>query len=260
MKNIQLPNNTYISIEPISPKNLAADNIVIIFLHEALGSIPQWKSFPQDLCNSLGLSGIIYERQGHGSSSGLNGIRDERYLHNYALHELPTLLDIILPLEKKVLLVGHSDGATIALLYAAKYPQRIIGIVSIAAHVIVEKETLAGIQPAIEAFESKKLEGLRRFHGDKTNELFYSWANTWNLPEFKSWNICKDIHGVTAPTLIIQGKKDQYGTDEQVKLIASSISGESKSILLDQCGHIPHLEKGTEVLNEIKSWYAKNQF
>lgn len=260
MKNIQLPNNTSISIEPISPINIEDHTTVIIFLHEALGSIPQWKSFPQDLCNSIGLSGIIYERQGHGTSSGLNGYRDERYLHNYAFEELPSLLDIILPPEKKVLLVGHSDGATIALLYAAKYSKKVLGIVSMAAHVIVEKETLAGIRPAIEAFESKKLEGLRKFHGDKTNELFYAWANTWNLPEFKTWNICKDIHGVTAPTLIIQGEKDQYGTEEQVKLIANSISGNSTTLMIDKCGHIPHLEQGTKVISEINNWYYKLSF
>lgn len=255
MKNIQLQNKVSISIEPISPTNLEDENTVIIFLHEALGSIPQWKSFPQDLCNSLGLNGIIYERQGHGTSSALTHIRDENYLHNYALKELPELLDIILSPDKKVLLVGHSDGGTIALLYAANFPQKVKAIVSMAAHVLVENETLAGIQPAIDAFEAGKLIGLRKFHGDKTNDLFYAWANTWNSPEFSTWNICKDIQPVIAPTIVIQGKDDQYGTKKQVELIAESISGKSTTHLIDKCGHIPHLEQGTKVISEIKNWY-----
>lgn len=255
MKIVQLSTNTSIAVEPIYANFIQDENTVIIFLHEALGSIPQWKSFPQELCNTLQLNGIVYDRQGHGSSSSLNGIRDEYYLHNYALNELPEMLDIILSPDKKVLLVGHSDGGTIALLYAAKYPQKVKAIVSMAAHVIVENETLAGIQPAIDAFEAGKLIGLRKFHGDKTNDLFYAWADTWNSPEFSTWNICKDIHPVIAPTLVIQGKDDQYGTKRQVELIAESISGKSTTLLIDKCGHIPHLEQGTKVISEIKNWY-----
>jgi len=255
MKTIEL-SNAQIAVEPIYATKVVDENTVLVFLHEALGSIQQWKSFPQDLCNALQLNGIIYEREGYGNSSPLQKKRDEHYLHDYALKELPELLEKVLSPEKKVILVGHSDGGTIALLFAAKFPQKVKAIVSMAAHVIVEKETLAGIEPAIQAFEAGKLDGLRRFHGEKTNDLFYAWAHTWNLPAFKTWNICKDIHGVVAPTIILQGKNDQYGTEKQVELIAESITGESTIMLLEHCGHIPHLEQGTRVISEISRWYS----
>lgn len=255
MKAIPLRDAT-IAVEPIYATTVKDENTLLVFLHEALGSISQWKSFPQDICNALQLNGIVYEREGYGNSSPLKSTRDEHYLHDYALKELPELLEIVLSPDKQIILIGHSDGGTIALLYAAKFPNKVKAIVSMAAHVIVEEETLAGIQPAIDAFQAGKLDGLKRFHGDKTQDLFDAWANTWNLPAFRTWNICKDIHAVIAPTLILQGKNDQYGTEKQVQLIAESIAGKSKSVIVDQCGHIPHLEQGTKVISEIKTWYT----
>lgn len=253
MKTIEI-SPAKIAVEPIFATKVGDENTVLVFLHEALGSIQQWKSFPQEVCNALQLNGIVYEREGHGNSSPLTKQRDERYLHDYALCELPALLEKILAPEKEVVLVGHSDGGTIALLYAANFPKKVKGIISMAAHVIVEEETLAGIQPAINAYEAGKLNGLKRFHGDKTDALFYAWARTWNMPEFRNWNICKDIHSVIAPTLIIQGQNDQYGTEKQVQLIAESIAGKSTSVIIEQCGHIPHLEQSNRVLSEIKNW------
>jgi len=255
MKIIHLSSDVSVAVEPIFAQQLKDENTILIFLHEALGSIAQWKSFPQELCNAMQLNGIVYERQGHGSSSKLNHERNEHYLHNYAFLELPKLLEKILSPEKKVVLVGHSDGASIALLFASRYPKNVLGVVSMAAHVIVEDITLKGIAPAITAFEAKKLEGLRKYHGEKTDELFYAWANTWNLPSFRDWNICNEISSITCPVLALQGKNDQYGSEQQLLLIKEHVKGKTNLKMIENCGHHPHLEKQEVLIEEIVKWY-----
>jgi pimeloyl-ACP methyl ester carboxylesterase len=240
----------YIEIEP---EQVYFDSIVIIFLHEALGSIGQWKSFPEHLCNELGLKGIVYERQGHGKSSAFSQERDQYYLHNYAFEELPAFIESVISPDKKILLVGHSDGGTIALLYASKFPQRISGIVTMAAHVINEKETIAGIQPAIDAYLEGKLDGLKKYHGEKTHDLFYAWATIWRDERFEDWNIVSEIGG-DFPGLFIQGMDDQYGTPKQLELIQSKFKN-GNTLLLDDCGHHPHLEKEKAVISSINSFY-----
>lgn len=251
MKHIDL-NGISLAVAPVLAKEVVDEHTVLLFLHEALGSIGQWKSFPQQLCNTLKLNGIVYERQGYGNSSPLSSERTNAYLHQYAWEELPQLLDKLLPQEKKVILVGHSDGASIALLYAAKYPQRVQSVVSMAAHVIVEDVTLAGIAPAVQAYEQGKLDGLKKYHGDKTEQLFYAWAHTWNLPEFRDWNICKDIETIACPILAIQGVNDQYGTEKQLDLIEQHTPlATVQKVMLPQCGHHPHLEQSTKVIDLI---------
>jgi len=246
-----------LAVEPIYAEITSYENTLLIFLHEALGSIAQWKSFPQNLCNKLRLNGIVYERQGHGNSSALKDKRNEFYLHNYAWDELHKLIETILSLDKKIILVGHSDGASIALLYASKFPKQVIGIVSMAAHVIVEKETIAGIQPAVDAYEQGKLVGLKKYHGEKTDGLFYAWAKTWNLNEFKDWNICREIENINQPVLAIQGMDDQYGTFQQLELIKNHIVGDVDLEFIKNCGHHPHLEQSIFVIERISKWVQK---
>ncbi len=243
----------------IEPSNLKDKGTVLLFLHEALGSIGQWKSFPQELCNKLGLRGIVYERQGYGQSSPLSETRGNDYLHRYALDELPKFIDAAIPKEVNLILVGHSDGGTIALLYAKQYPKRVVGMITMAAHVIVEPITLAGIDPAIKAYEQGKLDGLKKYHGDKTNDLFFAWANTWKSEVFKNWNICKEIEGIKIPALILQGEDDQYGTAKQVELIAGAFQNKVQTAIIPNCGHHPHLEKQYETIDLIEKWYAKKR-
>lgn len=257
MKLVKLADKT-LAVAPVFATNPADDSCVLVFLHEALGSIGQWKGFPQQLCNALQMNGIVYEREGYGNSSPLTGQRDATYLHTYALKELPELLDVLLPKEKQVILIGHSDGASIALMYAAKYPEKVRVVVSMAAHVIVENVTLKGIEPAVKAYREGKLDGLRKFHGDKTETLFYAWADTWNLPEFLDWNICHDIETITCPVLALQGVNDQYGTEKQLDLIETSVSkGTVTKVLLPKCGHHPHLEVPLEVERIIAGWVSE---
>lgn len=248
---------TYLHYKELVPDNAISDETIILFLHEALGSIGQWKGFPQRLCNELQLCGIVYERQGHGESGPFTSQRDHHYLHNYAFEELPQFVESVLK-NKKLILVGHSDGGSIALLYAHKYPENVTAIVTMAAHVINESETIAGIDPAVKAFKLGKLDGLKKYHGDKTDDLFYAWANTWRSKAFLNWNIENEIGSSIIPGLFIQGADDQYGTREQLRLIKSKFSSSSSVALIDQCGHHPHLEKQDEVVTLIKDWISNS--
>ena len=184
----------------------AHEELTMLFLHEALGSIGQWKDFPSRICLELNLPGLIYERKGHGRSPALGKKRTSRYLHEYALDELPHFLTEIERKfgSRKWILIGHSDGGSIALLYAAQFPEKIHSIVTMAAHVVNEPETIAGIQPAVDAFKQVKLDGLRKYHGERTSDLFYAWADTWKSEFFANWNICNDIRSIQAPVLAIQ--------------------------------------------------------
>ncbi|MEX1191861.1 MAG: alpha/beta hydrolase [Brumimicrobium sp.] len=232
--------------------DLSSDDTLLLFLHEAIGSIAQWQDFPTKLCETLKLPGIILEFPGYGFSSSYNIKRDEKYLHNFALNHLPAFLKTI-DLNKKIIIIGHSDGGTNALLYSSKYPQNIKGIVTMAAHVLNEKETKEGVQPAIDAYEAGKMKGLEMYHGDKTETVFYAWANTWLSKSFSNWNISEDIKNNSTPALVIQGKNDQYGTDKQVHLICNLIKN-ATPIFIESCGHAPHIEQKTDVIQNIKQW------
>jgi pimeloyl-ACP methyl ester carboxylesterase len=250
---MKLKSGINLAIESIRVANPVSDT-VLIFLHEALGSIPQWRAFPQELCENLKMNGLIYERQGHGKSDPLTEERNERYLHDYAWKELPELLETLFASDQKFILIGHSDGGTIALLFAAAFPKRIAAVVTMAAHVINEPETIAGIQPAIDAYNAGKLKKLSEFHGDKTDVLFFAWANTWKSEEFRTWNICGDIRVLKSPLLAIQGAQDQYGTAKQLELIKDSVQADCETVLLLGCGHHPHLEKTVDVIQRITSF------
>jgi pimeloyl-ACP methyl ester carboxylesterase len=227
---------------------------VLVFLHEALGSIIQWKTFPFELCNALNLPGIVIERSGHGKSSALTSERDIRYLHHYADETQAVLREILNP-DQKYMLIGHSDGGSIALILAARKIKNLRAIVTMAAHTFVEDETLAGIYPTIEAFEAGKLDGLYKIHGDKTKILFYAWATTWLTPTFKTWDIRDEIKSFSIPVLAIQGKEDQYGTEEQVNSIVLD-NPNRKGVIIPTCGHHPHLEKKETVIREIENWFT----
>ncbi|MES2555106.1 MAG: alpha/beta hydrolase [Bacteroidota bacterium] len=229
---------------------------VLVFLHEALGSIVQWKLFPVNLCNETKLPGIVIERSGHGKSDSLQHPRTKNYLHEYT-YELREVLRELLPLNKQVILVGHSDGGTIALLYGSLYPENLQKIITIAAHTFVEPETVNGIPPTVTAYENGKLDGLKRIHGSKTDELFYAWANTWLSDDFYSWDIRKEITSVCCPVLAIQGQNDQYGTVLQLESIQEAIP-DTQLALLSDCAHHPHLEKQTEVIALVTGFLATN--
>ncbi len=238
-----------INTQWINTSLLNGSKPVLVFLHEALGSIIQWKNFPSDLCKVLNLPGLVIERSGHAKSSYHSEERDRLYLHHYSTETMDVLRETLNP-DQKYILVGHSDGGSIGLIIASREPKNLLAVITMAAHTFVEEETLAGIYPAIEAFEAGKLSGLYKIHGEKTKTLFYGWANTWLSPAFRSWDIREEIQLFTIPVLAMQGSKDQYGTQEQVNSIVSRHENR-KGIMIPNCGHHPHLEKPEETMKAI---------
>ena len=233
-----------------------ADKKTIVFLHEGLGCIGFWKDFPDLLCARLGLQGLVYDRWGYGASDPFDRPRTTKYLEDEARQALPELLDAA-GIERPIL-VGHSDGASIALLFAAAFPERPLAVVSEAAHVFVEEEALAGIRLAVQAFESGDLERrLERHHGDKTKDVFDAWADTWLSPGFRDWNIEAALPAIRAPLLLLQGVDDEYGTAAQVEKIAKGVSGPVESHLLPGCGHVPHHQARERVLDLMTAFIRR---
>lgn len=219
----------------------------LVFLHEGLGCIEMWKGFPKLLCELSGCPGLIYDRIGYGKSSPLTTERTVNYLHDYALNELPQVIDNLIP-NNQFILVGHSDGASIALIYGAKKNNKLMGIISEAAHVMVENETYQGVLQANKAWKTNKFTGLYKYHGDKTEQMFKAWANTWLQPWFQSWNIEPILSEIEVPILVLQGKNDQYASEAQVSSIDNHTKGLASCYMLKNTAHTPHFESKDKVL------------
>ena len=232
----------------ISSKNA---NATIIFLHEGLGCVEMWKNYPDLVCEKLNCNGVVYDRAGYGKSDGSLKNRQVDYLHlaSKELHDFILKLNLQ---SQNIILYGHSDGGSIALIYAGLYPNSCLAVVTEAAHVFVEEVTLNGIKPAVNAFENGKLNGLKKYHGNKFEEVFYAWVNIWNHPTFLDWNIEQEIRSIQCPQLIIQGKDDQYGTLKQVESITQNTTGKTTIFTPENCGHAPFKEKQDEVLNQVE--------
>ena len=222
----------------------------LVFLHEGLGSIEMWHDFPLILAQTTACDCLIYDRWGHGRSDPLDGKRTLRYVHDEALDSLP---DVLRHCEvDDSVIIGHSDGGSIALIFAAEYPELVRGIITEAAHVFVEEITLEGIKDALEVYRNTDLkEKLARYHGDNTERIFRAWYETWLQPEFKSWNIEDCLPRIKCPVLVIQGEDDQYGTAAQVEAITNQVAGQSKPLLIPNCARIPHKEAKERVIKEM---------
>lgn len=245
-----------LAVERLRPDR-AVSEPVIVFLHEGLGSIAMWRDFPERLCARLRLQGVVYDRRGHGRSEPLDRPRTPDYLHDEARVTLPEVLSG-LGIERPILF-GHSDGGSIALLYAAAFPEAVAAIVCEAAHVFVEAETLAGIRSAVKAYRTTRLrERLARHHGEKTDRLFEAWATCWLSPAFASWNIEAELPRIICPTLILQGEDDEYGTPAQVAAIMCGVRGPAESTLLPGCAHIPHLQAQDAVMPLAERFIARH--
>ncbi|MDS4040629.1 MAG: alpha/beta hydrolase [Candidatus Competibacter sp.] len=226
----------------------AAPGPTLIFLHEGLGSINQWRHFPAELCTRTGLPGLAYDRWGFGRSEPLTGPRPDDYLEREAHDSLPEVLDAC-GIADPPILFGHSDGGSIALLFAAAHPERTRAVICEAAHVLIEDVCLAGIRLACAAYEQGPLrDGLRRYHGANTETMFRGWGDTWLRASRRDWNMEAALPGVTCPALIIQGADDEYGTRAQVDAIAAGMSRPAEILWLPGCGHVPHQQACEAVL------------
>lgn len=212
---------------------------VLVFLHEGLGSIRQWKDFPQKLCAATGCRGLAYNRYGYGDSDVLEAPRRADFMHVEARETLPELLRA-LGIERPVL-VGHSDGASIALIHAGS-GFAVRGVVVEAAHVSIEPSNLEAIRRiGAEAVTSGLVQRLGKYHRDPA-KTFFGWHDVWLSEDFRQWNIEAFLAGITVPLMAIQGADDQYGTPAQLEAIARGAGGPCETQLLPDCGHTPHRE------------------
>jgi pimeloyl-ACP methyl ester carboxylesterase len=211
----------------------------LVFLHEGLGSVALWRDFPARLAAATGRRALLYSRAGHGQSGVPREPRTPRFMHAEALATLPALLDRF-ALDAPVL-VGHSDGGSIALIHAGASGRPVSGLMLLAPHVFVEDISVASIEAARETFATTDLgERMARHHRDP-EATFRLWNDIWLAPEFRAWNIEDVLAGVSCPVLAIQGEHDQYGTLAQLEAIERGVPGRVERALLD-CRHAPHLE------------------
>lgn len=240
----------------LGPAAPAAGAPVLVFLHEALGSIAQWRDFPRRLAEATGLPALVYERLGHGGADPLPGPRDPRYLHHEAHAVLPRVLDAAG--AGRAVLVGHSDGGSIALLAAAALRERIAAAVTIAAHVFVEEITLEGVRAAVRRYLTTDLpQRLARYHGAGTDALFHAWCVTWLAPQFRDWNIEVCLPDIRCPVLAVQGAGDPYGSPAQLRAIADGAGGRVETLLIPDCGHAPHLQAAPATLAAVARFVGR---
>jgi pimeloyl-ACP methyl ester carboxylesterase len=260
-----------------------AEAPTIVFLHEGLGCVRMWRNFPDRVASETGCGALVYSRKGYGLSDPVRGPRPVRFMHDEALQILPLVIERFKLSD--VILFGHSDGASIALIYAGMYPGSVRGLVLEAPHVFVEPVCIESISQVAKQFGSnqtaaghtqdqepssqgpriegstfercdtheEEIAGLRnklaRYHGDNTESMFKTWTEVWLNPEFRQWNIEEYLPRIEAPMLVIQGEEDEYGTLKQVDAIVTQARGPVESLVLAGCGHSPHRDQPEPVMS-----------
>jgi pimeloyl-ACP methyl ester carboxylesterase len=222
----------------------------LVFLHEGLGSVSLWTQrgidWPQQVCDATGRAGVVYSRRGYGQSDRTSGDLPADYMHREAWEVLPALLEAVY-IDKPVLL-GHSDGATIALLYASRHS--VAACIALAPHVLVEDVAIKSIAEAKIAFESGGLrERLARHHAD-VDGAFRQWNDVWLSEAFRSFDIRQECSRITAPLLLIQGLEDEYGTLRQLDEIALA-APHALRLHLSDCGHSPQRDQSKKTLEAV---------
>ena len=224
----------------------AGDRPTLVFLHEGLGSVSFWRDFPDAVCDRTECGGLVYSRAGHGTSDARLEPRLPCFMHHEALVVLPQVLQAFQ--IQDAILVGHSDGASIAIIgtgMGAVAPRQLI---LEAPHVFVEDLTIDSIKRTADRYHTTDLrDRLARHHGAGVDALFHDWTRVWLSPEFRSWNIAASLQGVNCPTLVIQGEDDEYGTREQVNVIAKALGANCEALMLPDCRHTPHADQRATV-------------
>ena len=215
----------------------------LVLLHEGLGCVSMWRDWPGDLARRTGREVFAYSRFGYGESSPAELPRPLDFMHREAREVLPRVIEAA-GIDEAPVLVGHSDGGTIALLCAAFGEVPLGAVVTLAAHAFNEPRCIEGIEAAREAFRHGKLrERLARHHGERTDDAFRGWCDAWLDPRFERWSIEEEVAWVNVPLLIVQGRDDTYGTLRQVEVIADRVAGPCRTLVLDDCGHSPHRDR-----------------
>jgi pimeloyl-ACP methyl ester carboxylesterase len=227
----------------------------LVFLHEGLGSAGLWRDFPDKVARALGRRALVYSRFGYGQSDGLSGPRTSQFMHEEALEFLPALLDQLG--IARPLLIGHSDGASIALIHAGASGRAVAGLALLAPHVFVEPICVESIARIRESYRTTDLRTRLARHHAHVDDAFLGWADTWLRPEFLAWSIDDVVARVTQPMLLIQGRDDEYGTLAQLDRIEARAQGPTSRLVLADCGHAPQRDQETAVLEAIVA-FAKS--
>ncbi len=235
----------------------APDAPLVVFLHEGLGSLAMWRGWPEAFCRRAGVRGLVYSRYGYGRSTPRPAAErwDPDYMQEHARDHLPALLAALGLEDERPVLFGHSDGGTIALLYAAEHPDRVRAIAVVAPHIFVEPGTLQAIAEARERYLRPGLrERLARYHDDP-DSAFWAWNDAWLSPAFAQWDIRDRLPRIACPVLAIQGDRDEYASLEQIHGIARVLPG-TPCVVLPDCGHSPHREQPERLERRLLEWLA----
>ena len=226
----------------------------LLLLHEGLGCIAMWKDFPLTLAARTGCAVWAYSRSGYGASSPIDLPRPVDFHTREALDVLPGVLDAVG--AQDYVLVGHSDGASIALIHAGLVADpRVSGVVALAPHVLAEQKCLATIREARQAFETTELRArLARYHGDNVDCAFRGWNDAWLDPDFRDWSIEPALAGIRVPVLAIRGGDDPYNTGVHLERITACVPGRVTAVELSGCGHAPHIDARDAVIARIQAF------
>jgi pimeloyl-ACP methyl ester carboxylesterase len=228
-----------------------ADRPLVVFLHEGLGSLSMWRDFPRRLCDAASLRGLVYSRPGYGRSTPRSP--DERwaldFMHRQAHEVLPALLQA-LHVDQPPWLFGHSDGGSIALLYAARFPGAVAGLVLLAPHIFVEPVSVSSIQQARQAYRESDLRPRLARHHDDADSAFWGWNDIWLDPGFTRWNIEAELASIDCPLMAVQGLDDEYGTLGQIRGIARQLP-QTRLLEWPDCGHSPHRDQPVRLIDEV---------
>ena len=237
------------------------DRPLLIFLHEGLGSVSMWRDFPARVCQALGYRGLVWSRPGYGRSTprATTDLWDVDFMHRQADEVLPALLERAgVDAERQpVWLFGHSDGGSIALLHAAHFPQRVVGAIVLAPHIMVEDLSVLSIAKARTAYlETDLRERLSRHHANP-DSAFWGWNDIWLHPPFRHWSIENEIKTIRCPLLAVQGLDDEYGTLEQIRGIARRVP-QTRLLELPDCGHSPHRDQPDALIEAVKQFVEQH--
>jgi pimeloyl-ACP methyl ester carboxylesterase len=231
----------------------------LVFLHEGLGSVSMWRDFPARLAEATGWGALVYSRAGHGGSDPVPLPRPLRFMHDEALIVLPAVLDAAG--VRDAVLVGHSDGGSIALIHAgSEEGTRVRGLVLEAPHVFCEEISVHSIAAAAEKYRQGDLRrALERHHGPNVDVAFWGWNRAWLDPGFREWNLEEYLSGVHVPVLVIQGDRDEYGTLTQLDAIEKGCGGPVERLVLPDCGHSPHRDHPAATLSAMLAFVRRLQ-
>ena len=224
-----------------------------VLLHEGLGSVAHWKDFPAKLSDATGCGVFAFSRGGYGRSSAVSLPRPLNYMTKEAAETLPRVLDA--SGIRKGILLGHSDGATIAAVYAGLVSdRRVAGLILIAPHFFAERTGIDSIRRTGNHYESGGLkQKLQRYHANVDN-AFHGWCEAWLNPRFKEWNVADVIDGIEVPVFAIQGEQDPYGSLAQIEELKARLAQPPEVLIMKDCGHSPHRQKQQNLLNAVSEF------